>query len=627
MVFRYIIALLFAVALVLPAFADGARPVEGRGVWVDAMSIPANDADMAKFVESLAKANVNVLFPEVIRRGYTIYPSKLDEQGQQWKGYDPLAVLIREAHARGIEVHPWITCFRQGFSEDKGPILRAHPEWTAVNKWGETLSALGGYWICPSMPEARDYLAGIFKEVVSNYDVDGVHLDYIRFENQFPSPYCYNDSCRNKFKAEYGVDPLDIDPLTEMQVKWHLWRENLINSFLKRVSEESRAIKPGIKISAAVGSMPDTARTSMLQDWPHWVDNKWVDFVTPMAYTNNHTTYKKMIAQEKAAVDARTILMPGIGLHTHKSIEPTLEQIGIAREMDTDGVTLFAAVYMKEALKDALSAGPFSKKAELPFRNTADRVKTLLDAATEVYATKPSEASGYLRDAARLLGYLAYQAQDVGYVEPTRPPIVIPKTVLPLQAVNVKRVKAAPVIDGKLDDKAWHSAAAIKIGHTDMGRPATVSTTVKLAYDDTSLYIAYIADEPLMPNIKATVTKRDGPSFYDDSIELFIDPSNKRRDYYQLSANLLNTQYDAKMNNVAVNLEWQVATAKCESLWTAEVAIPFKSLGVTAPKSGEAWSVNFGRNRWVLGEPEYFIWSVPYGSFHRPERFGTIVFK
>lgn len=627
MVFRCIIVLLLAVALVLPAAADTAKPVEGRGVWIDAMSIPANDADMAKFVESLAGTNVNVLFPEVLRRGYTIYPSKLDEQSQEWKGYDPLAALIREAHARGIEVHPWVTCFRQGFSENKGPILKAHPEWTAVNKWGETLSALGGYWVCPSMQEARDFLVGIFKEVVCNYDVDGVQFDYIRFENQFPSPYCYNDSCRSKFKAEYGVDPLDIDPLTEMQVKWHLWRENLMNTFVKRISEETRAIKPNIKISAAVGSMPDTARASMMQNWPHWVDNKWVDFITPMAYTDNPTTYKKMIAQEKTAVDTRTILMPGVGLHTHKNVEPTIEQIGIAREMDTDGVTLFAAVYMKESLRDALAAGPFAQKAELPFRNTAERVKTLLDAATAVYRTKPAEASGHLRDAARLLGYLAYQARDVGYIEPARPPIVIPETILPMPTADVKRAKAAPAIDGKLNDKAWSKAAAIKVGHTDMGKLAPVSTTVKLAYDDANLYIAYLADEPLMPNLKATVTKRDGPVFYDDSIEMFIDPSNRRRDYYQLSANLLNAQYDAKMSNAAVNLDWQVAAAKGEAGWAAEVAIPFKSLGIMTPKPGEVWSVNFGRNRWALGEPEFLIWSVPYGSFHRPERFGTIVFR
>ncbi|MEN6520246.1 MAG: family 10 glycosylhydrolase [Armatimonadota bacterium] len=631
MVSRYMIVLSLLIALVAPAAANSTnapvKPVEGRGLWVDAMSIPADDDSMAKFVESIAEANINVIFPEVIRRGYTIYPSKLDEQNEKWKGYDPLAALIREAHARGIEVHPWITCFRQGYSEDKGPILRAHPDWIAVNKWGEALSALGGYWICPSIPEARDYIAGLIKEVVSGYDVDGVHLDYIRFENQFPSPYCYNDSCRCKFKAQYGVDPIDIDPLTEMQVTWHLWREDLINTFVQRVAKESRAAKPGMKISAAVGSMPDTARESMLQNWPHWVDNKWVDFVSPMAYTGNSDTYRKMITSEKAAVDDRTLLLPGIGLHTQKTTAPTLEQIGISRDMDTDGVALFAAAHMKEDLRAALAAGPFSNKAELPFRDTAERVKTLLDSAIALYEAKPAEASSYLGDAARLLRYLAYQVTNTGYVKPTRPPIVIPETVLPLPAVDVKRAGIPPVIDGKLNDRIWTSAAKIEIAHTDMGKPAPVSTVVRLAYDDTSLYIAYSADEPMAKNIKATVTKRDGPVFYDDSLEMFIDPWNKRRDYYQLSANTLDAEFDARVNNSSINLDWQVKTAKNETGWTAEVVIPFKTFGVEPPKPGDVWNANLGRNRWVTGEPQYLIWSVPYGSFHRPERFGIIRFK
>lgn len=619
-----IVAILLATA---PATTSAAPPlVEGRGIWIDAKSIPTNDEAMWAFVNSLAKANLNVLFPEVVRRGYTLYPSKIGRQDPGWNGYDPLAAMIREAHARGMEVHPWVWVFRAGYTEDKGHILTSHPEWTAVNKWGETLSANGGYWICPSIPEARDYLSSIFKEIASNYDVDGLHLDYIRFENQFPIPYCYNSSCREKFKAEHGVDPIEIDPFNEMQVTWHLWKEELVNSFVRRVSDEMHRIRPEIKISAAVGSHPDHARESLLQNWVNWVDNKWVDFLNPMAYIADSDKFRQMIAVGKDAVGDRTIIMPGLGLHTHKEIGTTLEQIQLARNAMADGVTIFASIYLKDPLKQALALGPFQNKAEIPFRKPAERVKTLLDAALAVRESRMMEASSYLKDAARLLGYLAYQAADTGYIEPTRPPILIPKNVLPMPSVNVTKVTEAPIIDGKLDEEPWLQAAQIRLLHTELGDAAPVQTEVMLAYDDKNLYVAYISHEPAMENIKASITKHDGPTFYDDSIELFLDPWAKRREYYHFSANTLGTQFDAKVNNPSVNPKWQVAAAKHEDKWTVEAAIPFESLGIPAPEPNDTWFANFAKNRWATGEPLYITWSVPYGTFHRPERFGTIIF-
>lgn len=569
------------------------KPIEGRAIWIDARSIPKDDKSMEALVESFAKANLNILMPEVVRRGYTLYPSKLDEQDPAWSGYDPLAALIREAHKRGMEVHPWVWVFRQGYTLNKGPILTAHPDWIAMNKWGETLSVNGGYWVCPCNPEARGYLSSLFKEIITDYDVDGLHLDYIRFENQFPAPYCYNDCCRSAFKEKYEVDPMDIDPLSEMQVNWHLWREGLINSFVRRIAKEVRAIKPNVKLSAAVGAMPDRARIDLLQDWPNWVANEWIDFVTPMSYTGSIDTFKDMVSAEKTAVNNRTILMPGLGLHTHADSGVTLEELQAAREMGTDGVAIFAAAYFNESLQKALIAGPFATKAEIPFRVKAP----------------------------------AYGKTNHGYIAPTRPPVFIPETILPIPNVDVTRTATSPVIDGLLDEPMWSQAAQIDIAHTNMGDPAPATTNIRLAYDDTNLYIGYTAQEPNMAALKETVTTRDGPVFYDDSAEFFLDPSSKRQKYSHFALNLLGTQYDSMIMDSSISFKWQSAMSKGEGRWTAEIAIPFESLGASTPRSGESWTANFGRNRWACGEPAYLIWSVTYGGFHRPERFGVITFK
>jgi hypothetical protein len=295
--------------------------------------------------------------------------------------------------------------------------------------------------------------------------------------------------------------------------------------------------------------------------------------------------------------------------------------------MGAEGVTLFASVYLKDELRNALVSGPFASKADIPFRKPSDRVKTLLDAARSTYKTDPAAASGYLKDASRLLDYIAYHRGDIAYVEPTRPPLLIPEHVLPIPTVTVPKITETVTIDGQLNEPIWSSASRISLSHTDMGSEAQAPTQVLFAYDDANLYVGFIAQEPALDRLKETVTKRDGPAFYDDSIELFLDPWGKRHEYFQLAANLSGALFDAKVNNASVNLDWKSATVKGINSWTTEVIIPFSSLGIETPKSAEKWYANFARNRWITGKPEYFIWSVPYGSFHRPERFGTLVFE
>ena len=297
-----IISTLFAILLAVTASANSQnikkQQVEARAIWLDAASIPKDQDGIKKLVAQIRQANLNIIMPEVIHRGYTIYPSKVTQQESKWIGCDPLAALIKQAHKYGIEVHPWVHVFRQGYEKYKGPILTAHPGWTAKNKSGEELSANGGYWICPSEPAARDYLSALFTELVTRYDVDGLHLDYIRFENQSPVPYCYNDTCRTGFRNEYGIDPLDIDPFSPNQIAWHLWRERQINTFVQRIATEARKTRPQIKISAAVGADPVAARIDLLQNWVNWADNKWVDFICPMAYTSDETRFTDFITKE-----------------------------------------------------------------------------------------------------------------------------------------------------------------------------------------------------------------------------------------------------------------------------------------------------------------------------------------
>lgn len=629
--YLFIIALL---AITIPAkaeldYAKVSSPVELRAIWVNADAIPKTEQGIRNLVRSYHKANLNVLLPEVIARGYTVYPSKLLARDPRFAGaIDPLPIMISEAHSLGMEVHPWVWVFRAGYTKDRGGILTAHPDWVELSKYGEDLSANGGLWVSPTIPAARDFLANLFCELVRKYDVDGLHLDYIRYEVQSPTPYGYSKCARDTFKMLYGTDPVDIDRLSYNQIYWNMFRERQVNTFVQRISRQTRAIKPNLVISAAVGSDITTARLNLLQNWGNWVDNRWVDFITPMAYTNNDNGFAALVSGQESVVGNKTILAPGIGLHMQQSNpDQTNRQVGIARKEKALGEALFASSYFGEPQTSALIQGAYACPASVPYRAPADKAKVLTTCAQNAKQAGDNDFASYLDSLAVCLSqYNTYKTTATPYISPSQPPIEIPENVIPLPSAQVTPAASPIKIDGALDDPAWANAARVQLAYNPNGGPAPVQTTAMLTYDDTNLYVAFDASEPMMSKLKATVVKRDGPTFYDDSVEVFVDPTDKRREYYHLSTNTLGTRFDQKVMNPGWNGEWNTASKLGANGWTTEIAIPFTALKASKPIPGTRWAINLTRNRAASGSLQYFTWAVPYGSFHSPDRLGMISF-
>jgi len=399
--------------------------VELRGIWLDAGAIPKTQRGIRDLMRIYKRANLNTIFPEVIARGYAVYPTRLLARDPRFLGHpDPLAALVREAHAQGIEVHPWVWVFRAGYTKDRGAILGGHPEWAELGKNGDALSPNGGHWISPANPAARDYLADVFAELVRNYDIDGLHLDYIRYEVEPKVPYGYSLASREAFRRQYGADPLSIEDTPIHRYQWQKFRERLVNTFVQRIALQTRSIKPTVKLSAAVGSDPIPARMELLQNWVNWVDNKWLDFVTPMAYSSDDKHFAGLVNHQIDAVGARALIAPGLGFFAQKTTAQMVRQIGIARERNADGQALFAASYFKDAQVTALAEGPYSRPAAVPFRDAADKGRLLAKRAADLYQTgDPETAAYYAARARKLADYACYQRTPIRYVRPTPPPI------------------------------------------------------------------------------------------------------------------------------------------------------------------------------------------------------------
>ena len=181
------------------------------------------------------------------------------------------------------------------------------------------------------------------------------------------------------------------------------------------------------------------------------------------------------------------------------------------------------------------------------------------------------------------------------------------------KSFEIFRTKLAPVIDGRLDDEVWKSAAIVDDFHqtspTDGAKP-TEATVVRVTYDHEFLYIAaHLKDSD--PNGILAKQMIQGKMFQsDDRFWVTLDSFNNKRNDYFFQVNANGIRREALRENNAQFIEewatiWQAESAVTEDGWVTEIAIPFKSISFS-PDS-DTWGINFGRG--IVRKQEYDLWS------------------
>lgn len=212
--------------------------------------------------------------------------------GVMYEGYDEN--LYRWTKEAGLEAHYW------KWTMNRRELLDSKPEWFAVNRKGESSHDKPAYvdyyrFLCPNHEGVAEYIAESYIKDANLPYVDGVHLDYVRFPDivlpvslwknygieqtkELPEyDYCYCDVCREKFKAQTGVDPLDIKYPMENQS----WINFRLDGITRVVDKITKAIKADNKrISGAVFPGPSMAKKMVRQDWGNW----YLDAYYPMIY-------------------------------------------------------------------------------------------------------------------------------------------------------------------------------------------------------------------------------------------------------------------------------------------------------------------------------------------------------
>jgi uncharacterized lipoprotein YddW (UPF0748 family) len=199
-------------------------------------------------------------------------------------------------------------------------------------------------WLCPSHIENLKMEKNSIREIVKNYAVDGIHLDYIRYPSRH---FCFCRGCRAGFGKHLGRK-VDNWPATasegNLKVRYRAWRAVQISRLVRDTSALVHAENDNIRVSAAVYGKYPSCVPSVAQDWGKWLKEGLVDFVCPMNYTTDIAKFTDLTTRQLALPMAKGRIYPGLGVTARDSrLGPVqvVDQIVALRRHGASGFVLF----------------------------------------------------------------------------------------------------------------------------------------------------------------------------------------------------------------------------------------------------------------------------------------------
>ena len=352
---------------------------ELRGVWAHYYGIP----DWEQTIRNLHQANFNAVFPYMCSAGVAFYPSHLLPISEKAAAHNYLAEAVSAGQKYGVQIHARMLVLEALFSSEQTKSQLAQQGRLMRDSNGETLP-----WLCPSNPYNREQLIGVALEIVRNYAVAGLQLDYIRYPHR---DCCFCEHCRHKFMRDTfgaGTDasppsPLPLgeglkgashgSPLRDGEsptrqsrygdgagsgVRWpqdvisgsykdafNSWRQQQITSLVAEIAKAAKSTRPNIAVSAAVFPNWPSAQERFGQDAAAWVEQGLVDFICPMNYTADIVTLIRWQQQQRELIGERVPLVAGLGPFSDAcqfdGPHQLLDQILIARDEGAAGFIVF----------------------------------------------------------------------------------------------------------------------------------------------------------------------------------------------------------------------------------------------------------------------------------------------
>ena len=286
--------------------------------WPRSSSASRQKEELRQMLDKLCQAGVNTVLFQARVRATTVYPSAMEPwdvciNGGQKRGstgtspgYDPLRLCIELCHERGMECHAWVVTLPVGKWNSGGCRMLRQKYPRLIKHIGEE-----GY-MDPEQPQTGEYLSQICREIVRGYDVDGIHLDYIRYPEKW-----------------------------KMKVTRPKGREH-ITAIVRRIHDAVKGEKPWVKMSCSpIGKHDDlsryrsggwNARTAVCQDAQEWLRLGLMDQLYPMMYFKDNNFYPFAIDWQENA-SGRTVA-GGLGTYFLDPREGRWTLDDVEREMN-----------------------------------------------------------------------------------------------------------------------------------------------------------------------------------------------------------------------------------------------------------------------------------------------------
>ncbi len=339
------------------------------GLWVLAEGserVLESPEKIAMLIERAVALGVSDLFVQVHRGGRSWFPSTHADDAP-WRALraddpsapDPLNDLIARAHARGLRVHAWFNCLNLAMNRNATIVQTIGRDAIIVDNKGRSLLDYSeanvpkpdraylqletpGFWLDPAEPRVVEELAATVADLVrSAPDLDGLHLDYIRYPYALPiTPgsrfalgldYGYGPAARERFAAANGGFARGD--------AWDAFRRERVRELVAALAGQ---IPATWQISVAALAYADRAYLTSFQDWRRWLDEGLIDFAVAMAYTRDDRLLRYQAHALGHGVGGDRVWI-GLGAWLFAA-EPTriLEQLALAREATPSGVVLFS---------------------------------------------------------------------------------------------------------------------------------------------------------------------------------------------------------------------------------------------------------------------------------------------
>lgn len=389
-----------ALALALTGVATAA---EFRALWVSRFEWPVADpvagrAKIDQIFDDMAAANFNAVFWQIRGQADVLYPSPEEVWspliGGSDPGWDPLAYAISAAHARGIEFHAYInihTCWQSVpasahtlppdpnhiFYQHCNAADPAHRDWlhydaaSSPSQFNES----DYVWFAPGVPAYQAYIRRQVLYVVQNYDVDGVHYDRIRTPAS-------NEPSQDPIGLARWSDPQSNPANLSLQA----WNADQITRTVRDIYAAISAVKPQIKVSAAVFPNPGSAPTAQNQEALRWAQTGGLDIIVPMMYFTGGagTTWDNYLQQWLAGAAGRHVVA---GQITTEGQTALLDQVTLSRTRGAQGNSVFS--WSSFTFWSSYLAGPYAAPTTVPALAWKDNPTT---AIIYGYVTDPGGA-------------------------------------------------------------------------------------------------------------------------------------------------------------------------------------------------------------------------------------------